>query len=102
MIHVIASIEVNPGCQKRCLEALKSNVPNVLAEKGCIRYEPTVDIDSGLSAQGATRTDIVTLLESWESLAALNAHLKTPHMAAYREKVKDVVKQVRLNVLAPA
>jgi quinol monooxygenase YgiN len=77
-------------------------VPAVLAEKGCIRYEPTLDIDSGLPPQGAPRADAITLLESWESLPALLAHLKTPHMAAYRDKVKGLVKQVRLNVMAPA
>ena len=102
MIHVIASIEINPGCRAQYLQVLKRNVPAVLAEKGCIRYEPTVDVDSGMAAQGGVRADVVTLLESWESLDALQAHLKTAHMAAYREQAKAFVKQVRLNVLTPA
>jgi quinol monooxygenase YgiN len=34
-------------------------------------------------------------------IAALQAHLKTPHMAAYREEVKDLVDQVSLQVLKP-
>ena len=101
MIHVIATIELNPGCRVRYLEVLKRNVPTVLAEKGCLRYEPTVEIDSGLPAQRGARADVVTLLESWSGLDTLQAHLKTPHMAAYREEAKAFVKQVRLNVLAP-
>lgn len=102
MIHVIATIEVNPGCRAQYLEILKANVPAVLAETGCIRYEPTLDFDSGMAAQGAPRADVVTLLESWDSMAALQDHLKSPHMAAYREKAKGLVKGVGLQVMAPA
>jgi quinol monooxygenase YgiN len=48
------------------------------------------------------REDVVTIVEAWEDLDALQAHLKTPHMAAYREEVKDLVNQVSLQVLKPA
>lgn len=101
MIHVIATIKVKSGMRETYLGILKANVPNVLAEKGCIAYVPTVDVESGIPVQVDLRADVVTLVETWESLADLQAHLKTPHMLAYREKVKDIVKNISLHVLAP-
>jgi len=101
MIHVIATIKVKSGMRETYLGILKANVPNVLAEKGCIAYVPTVDVESGIPVQVDLRADVVTLVETWESLADLQAHLKTPHMLAYREKVKNIVKNISLHVLAP-
>ena len=44
----------------------------------------------------------MTVVEKWESLDALNAHLVAPHMLSYREKVKVLVKGVSIQVLEPA
>jgi len=101
MIHVIATIELNQGCKDDFLEIFKDNVPNVRAEKGCINYEPTVDLDSGIPVQDEFRPDVVTIVEAWDDLDALHQHLKAPHMASYREKAKDMVKQVTIQVLQP-
>jgi len=102
MIHVIATIKVKPGMRVKYLGILKANVPNVRAEKGCIAYTPTVDIDSGIPAQTALRPDLVTLVEAWESLEDLKNHLGAPHMLSYREKVKDLVQKIQIQVLEPA
>ena len=42
------------------------------------------------------------VVEKWESLDALNAHLVAPHMGSYREQVKDLVTGMNLQVLQPA
>ena len=52
--------------------------------------------------QGPARDDIVVVVEKWESVAALEAHLIAPHMMEYRPKVKDFVKKVYLQILTPA
>ena len=101
MIQVIATIELKPDCLDDFLAILHENVPNVKAEEGCLAYEPSVDLDSGLPVQGEIRQNTVTLVEAWVNLDALHAHLKTPHMAAYRQAVKDYVQDVRLQVLQP-
>lgn len=54
-----------------------------------------------MPVQGEIRPNTVTLVEAWVSLDALHAHLKTSHMAAYREAAKDYVQDVRLQVLQP-
>ncbi|MGE5255257.1 MAG: putative quinol monooxygenase [Hyphomicrobiales bacterium] len=102
MIHVIATIKVKPGTREKFLGILKANVPLVTAEKGCIAYSPAMDIESGIPVQVDLRPDVVTLVEAWESLDDLRTHLKAPHMLAYREKVKDIVKNISLHVMAPA
>ena len=101
MIIVLASIRVKPGKRAPFLEIFKSNVPSVLAEKGCIEYAPTVDFPSGFPNQ-ALDENIVTIVEKWESLDALKAHLASPHMNAYREKVKGIVAGMELKVLEQA
>ncbi len=102
MIYVVATIEVAAGRKADFVEALRANVPNVLAEDGCIEYEPTVDLDTEIAAQADARPDVVTVVEKWESLEALQAHLVAPHMLAYRQQVKDMVAGVSLQILEPA
>ncbi len=101
MIYVIATIDCNEGCREAYLEIFRRNIPNVKAEHGCLLYEPTIDVESGLSVQGDLRGNVVTIVESWESVEALHEHFKAPHMLAYREEVKGLVNQVRIQVLTP-
>ncbi len=99
MIHVIATIEVAEGASEGLLNELHSLVPRVYAEAGCVEYTPYVDFETSIPAQGGARTNVVTVLEKWKDLAALETHLKAPHMEEYRAKVKDLVKSVRLTIL---
>jgi quinol monooxygenase YgiN len=101
MISVLASITVKPGCREKFLAIFKSNVPAVIAENGCLEYRPTVDAPAGLAPQKLD-ADLVTIIEKWSSLDALRLHLTAPHMATYREKVKDLVSGVSLKVLQDA
>ena len=101
MIYVIATVEVVPGKRQQFLEEFGRLVPEVLAEQGCLFYGPTVDTPSGLPRQIPLRDNTVTIMESWESLAALQAHIVAPHMTVYRERVQDLVLGVQLQVLAP-
>jgi quinol monooxygenase YgiN len=101
MVQVIATIRVKPGCMSQFLEIFKSNIPTVLAEAGAVEYRPTVDLDTGLTKQ-VLEADTIFLIEKWSSLDALRNHLVTPHMLAYREKVKDLVTSTSLKVLRDA
>ena len=101
MIHVIASISVKPGKVPEFLEAFKVNASHVKNEKGCIDYVPGLDFKTGLPPQ-VLDENMVTVIEKWGSMEALKAHLKAPHMLAYREKVKDIVLGLSLKVLEEA
>ena len=102
MIHVIAQIEVVPGQRVAFLEEFHKIVPLVQQEHGCLHYEPTIDTGTGLAAQDAVREDVVTVVEQWKSVAALEAHLQAPHMLEYRQRVKQLVVGASIRVLEPA
>jgi quinol monooxygenase YgiN len=102
MIHVIATVEVAPGQRAAFLTQFRMVMPLVWAEDGCIDYGPAVDVASGIAVQLPLRENVVTIIEKWESLEALRAHLQAPHMTEYRARVKDLVRGVQLQVLEPA
>jgi quinol monooxygenase YgiN len=101
MIYVIATVEVRPGKRDAFLTEFHKNIQNVRAEKGCLEYGPTVDVKTDIKAQIPLRDNVVTIVEKWESLQALQTHLVAPHMTAYRERVKDIVAGVTLQILEP-
>lgn len=100
MIHVIATIALQPGTRDAFLAEFHKIVAPVRAEAGCLEYGPAIEIDTGLPTPPAS-ADTVIVVEKWESVAALEAHLTAPHMVAYRPKVKDYVKNVGLQILKP-
>jgi quinol monooxygenase YgiN len=102
MIHVIATIELQPGRRDDFLAEFHKLVPAVRGEAGCIEYGPAVDADTGIASQQQKGADVVTVVEKWDSLEALDAHLVAPHMQEYRPRVKDLVRQTTLHVLKPA
>jgi quinol monooxygenase YgiN len=77
-------------------------MPQVRAEAGCVEYGPAVDAETPLARQTKLGEDVVMIVEKWQSLLHLEAHLVAPHMTPYRERVKDLVKSVQLHVLEPA
>lgn len=102
MIHVLATVTVHPGKRDAFLAEFHRVMPHVHAEKGCIEYGPAIDVASGIAVQGPLRDAVVVIIEKWESLEALQAHLTAPHMIDYRTRVKDFVAGVTLQILQPA
>ncbi len=101
MINVIASIHINEGRLSDFIDIFKANIPNVLQEKGCLEYVPTLDVPTGLPPQELNKK-VVTIIEKWESLEDLQAHLLAPHMLEFKENVKDLVEKVSFKVLKEA
>ncbi len=98
MINVIASIQIKEGHLSDFVEIFKSNIPKVLEEKGCLEYVPTVDLPTGLPPQ-ELNANVVTIIEKWNSLEDLMAHLSAPHMLAYQKKTKELVENMSVKVL---
>ena len=101
MIHVIAAIQLNPGTRDAFLVEFRKVVPLVRAETGCIEYGAAVDRQVQMPVPVPFREDVVTVVEKWESVEALTAHLAATHMAEYRGRVKDFVRSVQLQILDP-
>ena len=98
MINVIASIQTKKGQLSEFIKIFKSNIPKVLEEKGCIEYVPTIDVPTGLPPQ-ELNPNVVTIIEKWDSVDDLMAHLSAPHMLEYKEKTKDLVDKMYVKVL---
>lgn len=102
MIFVIATIDVVPGKRDAFLAEFRQLMPKVHAEVGCIEYGPALDVDTDIGTQQRIGANKVVIVEKWESLAALKAHIGAPHMLDYRAKVKDLVVSTALQILEPA
>src|SRR5262245_49016604 len=102
MIHVIATVTVVPGKRDAFLAEFRRVVPLVRAEQGCLEYGPAVDVETTLAAQGPLRKDTAVIIEKWRDIEDLEAHLIAPHMLEYRQRVKELVESVSLQVLRPA
>lgn len=99
MIFVLAHIEVHEGQRDAFLVEFRKIVPLVRDEVGCIEYAPTVDTATDIPVQQPLRTNIVTVVEKWQTVETLKAHLVAPHMLEYREKVKELVVGSKLHIL---
>lgn len=103
MLTVIAEIRTRPGHHHRqaVLDAFAKIIPNVLAEEGCHGYAPLVDNNAQVAFQ-TTAPDSIFMVEKWESVAHLEAHLATPHMKSHGETVKDDVLDITIRILEDA
>ena len=102
MIHVIATVELQPGTRDKFLAEFRKVIPDVLKEDGCVEYVPTFDAETDIANHFRLGPDKVVIIEKWETLAHLKAHAVAPHMQAYRPRVKEYVKGMELRILSPA
>lgn len=102
MLHVLATVELHPGTREKFLAELRQVVPKVRAEEGCLEYTPTIDAETSLPVQGDRRENVVVIVERWETMQHLEAHLVAPHMMEYRPKVREFIHRVGLQLLQPA
>ena len=102
MIQVVVTVECQEGQRDAFLEEFRKIIPQVHDEAGCIEYGPAIDISTNIETQAAARPDVVMILEKWESLEHLEAHLIAPHMLEYRPKVKPFVANSTIHILEPA
>lgn len=102
MICVIAKIQVAEGRRDEFLTEFRKIVPMVVQEDGCLEYGPMVHVPTSIPAQAPRQDNVVTVVEKWESVEALEAHLVAPHMVEYRKSVKALVVGSSLEILSPA
>lgn len=101
MIHVLAQIETAPGHRDDFLAEFAQVAILVRQEAGCIEYGAAVDVPTGIAVQNFLGETAVMIVEKWDSIDHLKAHLVAPHMTDYRVRIKLFVKGVTLRVLEP-
>ncbi len=102
MIQGIVVIVTKPGMRSDVLEIFQRNLPAVHAEDGCIEYTAYTDVAGYGPPQTPFGDDTFIVVERWESIAALKAHARSPHMATYAEHVKDKLVSRTIHLLHPA
>lgn len=102
MIHVIATLRIDPTKREEFLKIFAELTPLVLAEEGCIEYGAAADVPTPIAVQQMVGDEAVMVIEKWESVAHLEAHLAAPHMDDFRTNVADILKEVTLLALQPA
>ena len=101
MIIVLARNFLKPGCRDAFIRLYQENLPNVLAEKGCIQYQLTQNADSGLAKQTPIGENTLIFVECWESIEALHAHLAAPHMKAFAAAASELRESSELRIVTP-
>ncbi len=76
MIHLIATLTIQPGSLEKVVSAAQPCIDATREEEGCISYDLLVDV---------TENTRLKFVERWENRAALDAHFDTPHLQAWRE-----------------
>jgi quinol monooxygenase YgiN len=80
MVRFIAQLQCKDGHADRVAAALSELVGPSRAEPGCLSYDP---------CRSLSDPNRLLVLEEWESQAALDAHMATPHFRAFVESVGD-------------
>ncbi len=97
MIYVIARSILKPGKREAFIRLYRDNLPNVIAEAGCISYKLCGEADIGKGADENT----LTFVECWESPEHLKAHLASPHMQKFMAAARDLRDSSCLSVVTP-
>jgi quinol monooxygenase YgiN len=102
MIHVLAVITTKPGKRDEVLGHFRANMPAVHAEKGCVEYQPVIDVDDFGPMQAKAGAETFVVIEKWQTADDLKAHAAAPHMAAYAAKVKDLIASRTIHIMKNA
>ena len=83
-VGVVAFIEVEPGQEAVVEEAARACVAHTRQEAGCLAY--TLHRDRADAAR-------FVFVESWETEAALEAHMRSPHLRDFFAVVRRTAKR---------
>jgi len=80
---VLAQFRIKPGKRERFVELAAIDATAAVAnEPGCRRFDVLVPHES---------SQRVVLYEIYDDRAAFDAHLKTPHLAAFRKGIAELI-----------
>lgn len=102
MISVFAVMTAKPGKKQQVLEIARANLATVRAEEGCHEYRLVEDVKNAGPFQKALGEDSFAFVEQWQSMAALEAHLATPHMQEYGQKTNELLADSAIYVMQSA
>lgn len=99
MIHVIAAIQAKEGQREALVHAFQQILPTVQRKPGCLEYTLALHARTDLAGQAPYDDNVVTIVEKWSDLNALNEHLADPRFLAWLEQQWDMVEDASMQVL---
>ena len=81
MLIVAAEISIEEDVVEGVRDALRTMETETRREPGCQAYAFSVDVNDATTLR---------IFERWDSMAALEAHFKTPHMASFGEAIAKI------------
>ena len=89
MLTILVLIPAKPGKGDALGKALTALLEPTRKETGCISYD---------AHRSNSDPDLWMMYETWESDAALDAHMKTPHLVDFAEKKMPELVQGGLDI----
>ncbi len=84
-LTVVARIEASPEHADVVKTALQALIPPTLKEEGCLNYN---------LYQDNSQENLFFFYENWTSESHLDVHLQSDHIAAFNDKVGDLIDSV--------
>lgn len=84
MVIVMGTVRVDPAAIETLRPAMEAMLAASRAEDGCLDYAYALDL---------VEPGLVRVSERWTTREALEAHFRTPHMAAWRAALAGQVRE---------
>ena len=99
-VWVMCRFDLKPEADKAdYIAQTKTILDTVRREDGCIEYRLLGDCETDWEKPQRFGERTLWMLEKWESIEALKAHLATPHMKAFGPKVRPMRSASTFHVL---
>jgi quinol monooxygenase YgiN len=89
-VYVLCRFDLKQGRDQDYVKAVNTIVEQVRAEKGCRFYTLVGDADTDMKGQQRFGKDVLWMIECWDDLDSLKAHLKAPHMKAFAPTARSI------------
>lgn len=89
LLTVIANMRAKPGKEQELRAALEALVEPTTREDGYVNYDLHQAVDDPA---------VFYFYENWESGAALDAHLSTPHLEQFKTQLDDLLAEPGLTI----
>jgi quinol monooxygenase YgiN len=90
VIYVVAELTLKPGMADKAVAEARKVVAGTIKEDGCIFYDMHRSIHD---------PDKLVVVERWASREALDAHMHTPHLQAWRAAGKEFVVNRKVEII---
>ena len=98
MIHVIAAIQAREGQRDAIVAAFREILPEVGAKTGCIEYSLAIHLQTGFPGQPPFDENEFIIVERWDDLDALKAHMADAKYQAWFVSVWPLIAGASMQV----